>query len=132
MLTEKVGYSAVQWSRWKQFESWNLLDPASFAFTYTDTDKKHDLDPTAANAGAGYLAQPGEAHFLQECSGKGICDRDSGLCSCFDGFTGAACQRGTFVAPHSALLTGCNQCIQATAATRQRVVTQLAWHGPSA
>jgi hypothetical protein len=28
-----------------------------------------------------------------ECSNKGICDRKSGLCDCFTGYEGVACQR---------------------------------------
>jgi len=32
-------------------------------------------------------------HSLRECSNNGICDRFSGTCACFDGFTGAACSR---------------------------------------
>ncbi|KAG6598172.1 uncharacterized protein IUM83_09350 [Phytophthora cinnamomi] len=31
--------------------------------------------------------------ILVECSGMGVCDRSSGMCSCFPGFEGAACQR---------------------------------------
>lgn len=27
-----------------------------------------------------------------ECSNRGLCDRSSGLCSCFDGFAGAGCE----------------------------------------
>lgn len=33
------------------------------------------------------------AHQMQECSGAGLCDMDTGRCSCFDGYTGEACQR---------------------------------------
>ncbi|KAG7397157.1 hypothetical protein PHYBOEH_001206 [Phytophthora boehmeriae] len=40
-------------------------------------------------------AQTGEAHFYMECSNKGLCDRATGACLCFDGFEGVACQRAT-------------------------------------
>ncbi|KAG5176842.1 hypothetical protein JKP88DRAFT_334362 [Tribonema minus] len=33
------------------------------------------------------------AHAALECSGMGLCDRDSGVCRCFTGFEGDACQR---------------------------------------
>eukprot|EP01029_Cantina_marsupialis_P022529 TRINITY_DN54_c0_g1_i1.p1 TRINITY_DN54_c0_g1~~TRINITY_DN54_c0_g1_i1.p1 ORF type:complete len:399 (+),score=115.39 TRINITY_DN54_c0_g1_i1:118-1314(+) len=33
------------------------------------------------------------AHQKSECSGRGICDRNTGVCGCFDGYTGEACQR---------------------------------------
>ncbi|CAN0384511.1 unnamed protein product, partial [Pylaiella littoralis] len=33
------------------------------------------------------------AHQEQECSSRGICNRESGECECFDGFSGAACER---------------------------------------
>ena len=35
-----------------------------------------------------------EAHFYRECSNKGICDREEGVCNCFPGFGGGACDRG--------------------------------------
>ena len=33
------------------------------------------------------------AHQEVECSNAGLCDRSSGICNCFSGFTGRACQR---------------------------------------
>jgi len=35
------------------------------------------------------------AHFYMECSNKGICDREAGLCKCFEGYEGSACQRAS-------------------------------------
>jgi len=33
------------------------------------------------------------AHSLTECSNAGLCNRDTGKCECFDGYTGLACHR---------------------------------------
>ena len=33
------------------------------------------------------------AHQTAECSNAGICDTENGVCRCFNGFTGSACQR---------------------------------------
>lgn len=35
------------------------------------------------------------AHQIVECSASGICNRETGLCECYRGFTGDACQRNT-------------------------------------
>jgi hypothetical protein len=40
-------------------------------------------------------ANPNEGHFYMECSNKGICDRKSGQCDCFDGYSGTACARAS-------------------------------------
>jgi hypothetical protein len=36
------------------------------------------------------------AHRSTECSNAGACNRETGLCECYEGFTGSACQRSTF------------------------------------
>lgn len=33
------------------------------------------------------------AHGYMECSNKGLCDRGTGTCTCFPGYSGSACQR---------------------------------------
>jgi hypothetical protein len=45
-------------------------------------------------------AQANEAHFYMECSNKGLCDRKSGECDCFDGYDGTSCERASCPGGH--------------------------------
>lgn len=46
------------------------------------------------NSGDRFMESDGNsAHQFIECSGRGSCDRGSGTCQCFDGFTGDNCGR---------------------------------------
>ena len=44
-------------------------------------------------AWVGTVVGANNLHPWAECSNKGLCDRASGLCSCFAGYEGVACQR---------------------------------------
>lgn len=44
---------------------------------------------------APHVTAANTAHWYAECSNKGICDRSTGLCECFDGYTGKGCRRST-------------------------------------
>uniref|UniRef100_H3GRI8 EGF-like domain-containing protein n=1 Tax=Phytophthora ramorum TaxID=164328 RepID=H3GRI8_PHYRM len=46
-----------------------------------------------------------DAHYLVECSNKGVCDYEEGTCRCDEGFVGSACQRRT-----CGLVAGLSRC----------------------
>jgi len=54
---------------------------------------------TCANDGVSDCATPGYPHENQQrdCSGRGICDYESGVCMCFAGFYGEACGSQTIL-----------------------------------
>ena len=50
------------------------------------------------------------AHYYRECSNKGICDRSSGSCSCFEGYDGSACQRASCPSSSNGVCSGHGTC----------------------
>merc|ERR1719502_14537 len=67
-------------SRCECFDGWTAGDCSEFKCPYGRawTDM-----PTATDT----------AHASMECSNRGSCDRTTGICTCYAGFTGEACQR---------------------------------------
>ncbi|GBG27606.1 Rho GTPase activating protein, putative [Hondaea fermentalgiana] len=62
------------------------------------TSRAHVL--TVENMGGSWEYWPSwgsdeEGHFDMECSNAGLCDRELGQCTCFEGFEGSACDRST-------------------------------------
>jgi len=43
--------------------------------------------------GVSWASAGSDPHKYAECSAKGTCDRDTGLCACVEGYTGLACER---------------------------------------
>lgn len=54
--------------------------------------------------------QKNSAHEYRECSNKGICDRASGTCACFEGYDGSACQRASCPSNENGLCSGHGVC----------------------
>ena len=88
-----LSYSKIQWSRYMQYESWPSISKSNAADFSRDQADGIDVSSAHSNVVGGWEAQVGEAHFQMECSGKGVCDRALGVCNCYDGYTGGACQR---------------------------------------
>jgi hypothetical protein len=57
-----------------------------------------DCSERVCNFGLAWVDAPtaaSTAHWYAECSNKGICDRTTGECACFEGYTGKGCRRST-------------------------------------
>jgi len=57
-----------------------------------------DCSERVCNYGLAWVDAPSAAntaHWYAECSNKGVCDRSTGLCECYEGYTGKGCRRST-------------------------------------
>jgi len=50
------------------------------------------------------------AHYYMECSNKGICDREAGVCECFPGYEGSSCQRASCPSNNDGVCSGHGTC----------------------
>lgn len=64
----------------------------------------------AAQADASCNVLTNTAHEYRECSAKGICDRSTGTCTCFEGYEGSACQRASCPSNAGGVCSGHGTC----------------------
>jgi hypothetical protein len=64
--------------------------------------------PNMVDSNGNVLAN--SAHYYQECSNKGICDRAAGTCECFPGYEGSACQRASCPSNEEGVCSGHGTC----------------------
>jgi hypothetical protein len=60
---------------------------------YTGADCSLRACPKGHAWGHEAMVTNNDAHLWMECSNRGICDRDTGVCDCYEPFEGHACQR---------------------------------------
>src|SRR4051812_598732 len=88
-LNNCTGHGICEFSQCKCFDGWGSLTDIT---TYRAPDCSARTCPSG-NSWATLPDRKGNGHYPRECSDKGICDRVTGLCKCFKGFTGPACNR---------------------------------------
>lgn len=54
--------------------------------------------------------QTNTAHWYRECSNKGLCDRGTGVCTCFEGYEGSNCQRASCPTTNGNVCSGHGVC----------------------
>lgn len=55
----------------------------SFSYPYGTTERFPQMEDSDLNV------LSNTAHYYMECSNKGLCDRKTGECSCYDGYDGS-------------------------------------------
>ncbi|GBG28286.1 Multiple epidermal growth factor-like domains protein 10 [Hondaea fermentalgiana] len=75
--------------------SQGTCDPSTYRCSCNAGYTGHNCMLLTCPSGPAWFAEPtmsNSVHATAECSNMGICDRETGLCSCKSGFTGNACQ----------------------------------------
>ena len=77
----------------------------------------YELYPQMIDTSNNILADTG--HGYMECSNKGLCDRSAGVCNCFQGYDGSACQRASCPSSSAGFCSGHGMCYTAKEIARQ-------------
>ena len=67
----------------------NKIIDNSFTYPYGTTEQFPQMQDSDLND------LTDSAHDYMECSNKGKCNRDTGTCTCYDGYDGVSCQRAS-------------------------------------
>lgn len=95
-MLKKNAFSQAQWTG-----ADCSLKTCSRGVSWTKAHPKTGSKATGKNANCVDMAGDGEGAVLHmdfaECSDAGLCNRDTGVCECFVGYEGSACQRTSCV-----------------------------------
>ena len=90
----------------------SFMYPYGTTEKYPDTRDARSIGLKTTNI-ANYLSET--AHFPMECSNKGLCDRSTGTCGCFPGYSGSACQYASCPTSSTGVCSGHGVCMDAKA-----------------
>lgn len=93
MFTTRTSAFHVQMSDGSSTGLFLYFDVSSTTITEVSPGDSYFLNVTSNNGLQFNPVDANTAHQFLECSGRGLCDRASGACSCIAGYTGDACQR---------------------------------------
>jgi len=86
---EKFGQAVSKGKAWTGADCSQMKCPRGISWVEAAKDTTKDNDGNAMPEAEMFC----EHKLSVECSDKGLCDRTTGQCACFAGYTGAACQR---------------------------------------
>jgi len=81
-----------------------LVVEDNFVYPYGTTEQFPDMSDTEG------VELENTGHYYMECSNKGLCNRSAGVCECFPGYEGSACQRASCPSGDGGMCSGHGTC----------------------